>query len=69
MAKNIPNYRKIFQMTITYTSIFHSKIYANWYFWFENKSSGNPGSEPPLVWTRLFSVVAFLEGKNVEKIK
>jgi hypothetical protein len=22
---------------------FHSKIYPNWDFWFENKPSGNPG--------------------------
>jgi hypothetical protein len=32
-------------MTITYTSIFHSKaskIYPNWDFWFENKPSDNP---------------------------
>jgi hypothetical protein len=29
MAKNIPNYRKIFPMTIKYTSIFHSKALQN----------------------------------------
>jgi hypothetical protein len=33
------------QMTKKHTNIHHSKalkIYPNWDFWFENKSSGNP---------------------------
>jgi hypothetical protein len=38
----ISNDRKIFQMTIKYTSIFHSKALQNWDFWFENTPSGNP---------------------------
>jgi hypothetical protein len=39
------NDRKIFQMTLKYTSIFHSKaskIYPNSDFWFVNKPSGSP---------------------------
>jgi hypothetical protein len=45
--KNIPNGRKIFQMTqhigITTFSIQRSsKIYPNWDFWSEKKPSGNP---------------------------
>jgi L-amino acid N-acyltransferase YncA len=42
---NIPNIRKIFQMTIKYTNIFQSKALQklpNWDFWFKNKPSGNP---------------------------
>jgi hypothetical protein len=46
---SIPNDRKLFQMTIKYTSIFHYKalqIYPNWDFWLENKPSGSPGFDP-----------------------
>jgi hypothetical protein len=45
MAIKIPNDRKIFQMAIKYTNIFHSKILQNLpksVFLFENKPSGNP---------------------------
>jgi hypothetical protein len=53
LPQNIPNGHKIFpiavkyvdQMVIKYTKIFHSKIYPNWDFWFENLPSGNPGPE------------------------
>jgi hypothetical protein len=34
---NIPKGRKIFLMIIKYSNIFHSKIYQNWDFRFENK--------------------------------
>jgi hypothetical protein len=30
----------------TFSNLRPSKIYPNWYFWFENKPSGNP----VLVW-------------------
>jgi hypothetical protein len=34
-------------MAIKFNNIFHSKalqnFYPSWYFWFENKPSGNPG--------------------------
>jgi hypothetical protein len=36
--KNVPNKHKVYQIVIKYPS----KIYPNWYFWFENKPSGNP---------------------------
>jgi hypothetical protein len=45
LPQNIPNDRKIDQMVIKYTKIFHSKtskIHPNGDFWFENKPSGNP---------------------------
>jgi hypothetical protein len=38
------------QMAIKYNNIFHrtpSKIYPNWYFWFENEPSGNPDQVVP----------------------
>jgi hypothetical protein len=42
----IPNGRKIFQMTIKYNNILHSKAITNfsqiWDFGFENIPSGNP---------------------------
>jgi hypothetical protein len=44
--QNIPNGRKIDQMAIKYTNIFHCKTLQNlktWDFWFENMPSGNPG--------------------------
>jgi hypothetical protein len=47
----MPNDRKIFQMTITYTSIFHSKALQNLpklFFWFENKPSGKPDAHTSL---------------------
>jgi hypothetical protein len=46
--QNIPNGRKMDQMGIyvpTSSIAKTSKIYPNWYFWFENKPSGNPGSK------------------------
>jgi hypothetical protein len=55
-GKNVPNAHKIYQIAINYTekpkwpqnmpasSISRPfKIYPNWYFWFENMPSGNPG--------------------------
>jgi hypothetical protein len=30
----------------TYSTSRLSKIYPNWYFWFENIPSGNPGPNP-----------------------
>jgi hypothetical protein len=53
-GKNIPNYRKLYQMIIKYTKNGRkidqvskiiptsSNIYPKWAFWFENKPSGNP---------------------------
>jgi hypothetical protein len=56
--KICPMTRKIFQMSIEYTSISHSnapsKIYPNWDFWFENKPSGNPGRK-----TRFWRLTSF----------
>jgi hypothetical protein len=46
MAKNISNGRKIYQMVIKDTDIFHSNALQNLPqlgFWFESKPSGNPG--------------------------
>jgi hypothetical protein len=53
-AQNVPKGHKISQMAVNYSKWPHvniqtfsnlraSKIYPNWYFWFENKPSGNPG--------------------------
>jgi hypothetical protein len=39
---NIPNGRKIDQMTIKSSIARYSKIYSNWDFWFGNMPSGNP---------------------------
>jgi hypothetical protein len=42
--QNLPNGRKIFQMTRICNSISRSsQIYQNWDFWSEKKPSGNPG--------------------------
>jgi hypothetical protein len=52
-TQNIPNSHKISQMSVkyskwpldilTFSNQIPSKIYPNWYFWFEIKPSGNPG--------------------------
>jgi hypothetical protein len=57
MIKNIPNSRKIFQMTIKYTNVFHFKAPQNLpklgFFSFEIIPSGNPGSHPSVAqWRR-----------------
>jgi hypothetical protein len=49
---NIPNVCQIFQMAIklsTFTNPGPSKIYPNWYFWFEKKPSGNPDAVSALL--------------------
>jgi hypothetical protein len=53
ITTTLPNGHKILQMAVKYPEwpwnipafsiIRPSKIYPNWYFWFENKPSGNPG--------------------------
>jgi hypothetical protein len=42
MTTKLPDGRKIVQIVIKYTNIFHHKIYPNWEFWYENIPSGKP---------------------------
>jgi hypothetical protein len=48
-SRNIPNVRKVLQTATNYSNILpswyvrSSKFFPNLDFWFENKSSGNPG--------------------------
>jgi hypothetical protein len=46
-SQNIPKVEKILQMNVpTFSNLWHSKIYPNGDFWFENKPSGSPGGDP-----------------------
>jgi hypothetical protein len=58
-SQNIPNGRKIDQMSITYSNIFHCKTIQNFtQIWFENMPSGNPASWAnfhKLIWSLCFA--------------
>jgi hypothetical protein len=41
---NRPNGNKIDQMTLHKTFSIERSFYPNWYFWFQNKRSGNPAT-------------------------
>jgi hypothetical protein len=49
VPQNVPNNHKMYKMAVCMYNIppssiaRPSKIYPNWYFWFENMPSGNPG--------------------------
>jgi hypothetical protein len=43
ITAKLPLGHKIYQMTVKFSKLpTFSQIYPNWYFWFENKPSGNP---------------------------
>jgi hypothetical protein len=57
LPRNIPKCDKIYKMAVKFQIAIKipnisiprpSKIFPNWDFWFENKSSGNPGPESSL---------------------
>jgi hypothetical protein len=70
MVIKIPNVCKIFQMAIkctTFSNLRPSKIYPNWYFWFETKPSGNPEWHPNEPNNRSYSTLAATEQSLVTK--
>jgi hypothetical protein len=57
LPQNIPKCRKMDQMAIKYTNIFHCKIYPNRHFCFEKIPSGNPATPfgfSELIFLRIF---------------
>jgi hypothetical protein len=59
LAQNLSNCHKISQMSVKYrkwpwyiptiSNLRPSKIYPNWYFWSENKPSGDPDYQPRIL--------------------
>jgi hypothetical protein len=62
ITTTLPNGHRIYQRNVKYSKwpwnipafsmLRPSKIYPSWYFWFENKPSGNPGREITLTYQK-----------------